>query len=172
MNQFRPVWKSILVIAVLVLFGTAGCAFSLFPKPGAIAHNDNRIPLVDGAGKSGTVETGDLHLDYSIKADGSSYQLSGKVEIDQSITYTFSKLKSLVIKMSFLDDNGMVLQNVDITPLVKIHGAIKEEMDLNKSGPIPAGSSAVAFSWYGSFYAGFADVSGSWDIHYFPFDRQ
>jgi len=164
--------NSFLAIIVLVLFCCAGCAFSLFPQPGAVAQKDSRIALLEGKTQSGTIETDDLQLNYALKIANAGYSLTGAVDIKPSITMSFDRVKSLFIKMSFLDDSGAVLQTVDVTPLVSRYNATPEKLQLNSSGALPAGARAVAFSWYGSFYSGMVDVSGSWDIHYFPFTKQ
>jgi len=164
--------KCFLTIMVSLLLGVTGCALSLFPQPGAVAHKENRVGIVEGKTQNGTVGNDDLVLNYSLTAAQDTYSLSGTVEIQRSITMSFSSTKSLFIKMSFLDASGTVLQTVDVTPLVPRYNSIPEKMEMKRSGQLPAGAQAVAFSWYGSFYSGRADVSGSWDIHYFPFTKQ
>jgi len=155
--------------AVVVLFG---CAFSLFPQPGALAKKDVIIPLIAGETSKGSVATDDLKLDYELHYDGQDFTLNEIVNVDRSITDSFNRVKSFVIKMSFLNEQGVVLENVDVTPNFSMLGAIDGTLTKKKSGVVPAGSKAVAFCWYGSFYAGIRDTTGSWDIHYFPFERQ
>jgi len=164
--------NSFLAILILMLLCCTGCAFSLFPQPGAVAQKDSQIALLEGNDQSGTIETDDLQLNYVLAMTNGDYSLTGTVVIKPSITMSFDRVKSLFIKMSFLDDSGAVLQTVDVTPLVSTHNATPEKLQLNSSGALPAGAKAVAFSWYGSFYSGMVDMSGSWEIHYFPFTRQ
>lgn len=160
------------VILISQLLGLAGCALSLFPQPGAIAHKDEIVVMQEGVDRSGTIDTDDLQLNYSLKKANNAYSLTGSVIIKPSITSSFDRVKSLFIKMSFLDDAGVVLQTVDVTPLVARYNETPEKIELNKSGPIPVGAKAVAFSWYGSFYSGIVDASSTWDIHHSPFTKQ
>ena len=172
MRKMRVVELGVFAIVAILVLGVTGCVFSLFPKVGDMARGGDVVTLRAGAEQNGTIETNDLTFTYSLKYDQGRYELHEDVKIDQSITYSFSRVRSFFIKMSFLDSGGVVLDTVDVTPLVSLHSGTPEKLTTKKSGPVPPGAVAVAFSWYGSFYSGLRDTSGSWDIHYFPFDRQ
>ncbi len=151
----------------------SGCANFMKPEIGAMARQDSRVNLKAGGAQNAALDTNDLILTYSYSEEGDTFNLSGTLSFDRSLTDSFSKVKRFFLKMSFLDKDGRVLDTVDITPLISTFGTVPDKMMVKASCPKPAGASAIAFNYYGAFmgYGGVEDTSGGdWAISYFPFD--
>jgi hypothetical protein len=163
-------WTMIMCLGIFLL--SAGCANFLKPDTGAVARQEARIALVDDRGvQEGAWETHELFLVYSISGAGDTFNLSGKLTINRSITDSFPTIARFFFYLSFLDDDGRVIEAVDITPLFTHFGTIPEKLDIRLTHPRPAGSKAIAFSYYGEMRGSSSrDSTGDWAISYFPFD--
>ena len=163
---------------VLVLLGLSvlflqGCANFIYPETGAIARPDARIELVAKGVQNAAWNAKDLLLTYSYSEAGDIFNLSGTLTFDRSLTDSFPVAKSFFLKMSFLDKEGKVLQTVDITPVISSFGIVSDKNLIRASCPKPAGASAIAFSYFGTFRGGGSEdgMGGEeWNISYFPYE--
>ncbi len=149
----------------------AGCANFLKPEIGAIARPEARITLAEDGVQNAFWQTKDILLSYSIAQGDSTFNLSGELVFDRSLTDSFPVIKRFILKMSFLDGEGKVLETVDITPLFSSFGHAPDELKISFSRARPAAAVAMAFNYYGAFRGSSEEMGGaSWDIFYFPFD--
>ncbi len=163
-------WTMIICLGIFLL--SAGCANFLKPETGAVARQEARIALVDDRGvQEGAWDTHELRLIYSLSGAGDTFTLSGKLTIDRSISDSFPNVARFFFYLSFLDDAGRVIEAVDITPLFNHFGTIPGNLDIRLTHPRPAGSKAIAFSYFGVMRdSSSRDSVGEWAISYFPFD--
>lgn len=163
---------STLFICLGVLLLAAGCAQFLKPDIGAVARQEARIALADGgAVQEGAWQTNELFLVYTISGTGETFTFSGKLTIDRSISDSFPNIARFFLYLNFLDDAGRVVETVDITPLFTHFGVIPGKLDIKLTHPRPAGSKAMAFSYFGVMRdSSTRDSVGEWAISYFPFD--
>ncbi len=166
----RKTWTMIICCGVFLL--SAGCADFLKPETGAVARKEARIALADERGaQEGVWDTHELLLVYTLSGAGDTFSLSGKLTINRSISDSFPNIARLFFYLSFLDDAGRVVEAVDITPLFTHFGAIPGKLDIRFTHPRPAGSKAIAFSYFGVMRdSSSRDSVGEWAISYFPFD--
>lgn len=157
------------VLCLGILFWS-GCANFLKPEIGAVARKEARINFAESGVKDKVLATSHLKIVYSLSGKGEIFSLSGHLIFDQSVSYSFPIIAKFFLKMNFLDSEGRVIETVDITPMYKTFGSIPEKLDLRVSHAAPPGSSAIAFNYFGVFQSTTPEMSGSWDIFYFPFD--
>ncbi len=163
--------KFLLIFAGLFFLSLSGCANFIKPEIGATAQKEARIELAKDGVKDASWNTDDLELIYSYSQSGDILNFAGTVTFDRSLTDSFEIIKSFFLKMSFLDSEGRVLKTVDISPLFRSYGKVRDELNINKSCGRPAGSTAIAFNYFGQFKAISSDGSSpTWEISYFPFD--
>ncbi|EKD35492.1 MAG: hypothetical protein ACD_75C01890G0002 [uncultured bacterium] len=148
----------------------SGCANFLKPETGALARKEARILLGESGVKEKVLATNDLKIIYSVAGGSDSFTLSGRVVFDRSVSDSFPVITKFFLKMSFLDGEGRVIETVDITPVFHTFGSVPDKLDFNLSRVPPAGSKAIAFNYFGGFRSNPPDMSGTWDIYYFPFD--
>ena len=65
-----------------------------------------------------TSATNNLDMTYSIAESGNTFNLSGQLSFQDSLTNSFPVVENFILKMNFLDDNGKVLETIDISPMV------------------------------------------------------
>jgi len=163
----RLVNKILLLFFSLSLLFLSGCANFLKPELGAIARPEARIDLA----QNGVLRTKDLLLDYSFTESGNTLNLAGNIDIDRGVTATFDLITRLYVGMNFLDDQGRVLDSVDITPLYSAYNRVPDRLPIKSSTVRPAGAVAVAFNYFGVLKdVGDNRGGDKWEIFYFPFD--
>ncbi|MGB3221727.1 MAG: hypothetical protein WBB23_02910 [Desulforhopalus sp.] len=166
----RQVMK-ILPVFILFSFFLSGCANFIKPEIGAIAREDARIDLTADDMQEGVFSTSDLVLAYSISESGDMLNISGELSFAQSITYSFGIIERFILKMNFLDEEGRVIETVDITPLINSFGGVPDKTRLRHSSVKPDGASSIAFNYYGVFKGDAPEMGGdTWEIFYFPFE--
>jgi len=150
-----------------------GCANFIKPEIGAIARPEARIDLVAAGVQNAAWTTRDLTLTYSYAESDNTFNLSGSLSFDSSLTNSFAFVKTFFLKMSFLDQEGRVIETINITPLISYFVTIPDEIRLRRvSHPKPAGTTAIAFNYFGVFKNGNHEEMGGdgWEIFYFPYD--
>lgn len=164
--------KLLLILVCCNVLFLSGCANFLKPELGAIARQEARVDLVEGGVEDAIWETKDLQLTYSYSEVENTFSLFGKLVFDRSLTDSFRVTKRFVLKMSFLDGEGRVLETVDISPLISTFAfEPAPEFAVKRSSLKPMASRSIAFNYYGEFMGNDPDSRGdSWDIFYFPFD--
>jgi len=168
METISQIRKVITVgVAMLLL---AGCAGFLKPQPGALAKKEARIALA-GNNTQGVWETGDLKVNYVFAIKDGSCALDGKLVISDNIGNSFPTITSFFFYLSFLDQEGRVVETVDISPLITTYGHIPASLPLRMTNTLPSQAKFVAFHYYGGFRANPLSEGGNWEIHHFPFAR-
>ncbi len=163
--------KLLLIFTGLFFLCLTGCANFIKPEIGAIARQEARIELAKDGVKDASWITDDLELIYSYSQSDNIFNFTGSVEFNRSLTDSFEIVERFFLKMSFLDNDGRVLGTVDITPLFRTYGRLPDKLRINVSGSRPAGSTSIAFSYFGEFKAiSSGGSSPRWEISYFPFD--
>ncbi len=157
----------VMVCLGLLLF--AGCASFLKPEVGSVAHEKARTALT-GEVSAKTWETDDLRVTYTLNEQNGIGTLSGKLVFDRSIRDSFPAITRFFLYLSFLDDSGKVLGSFDITPAIPTFGNIPENLQFSMNKPLPPGSKALTFHYFGEFRANPVNEGGTWSIHHFPFD--
>lgn len=156
-----------MALAMLLL---VGCAGFLRPDPGMVARQEARIALGDTLTQQ-TWESGDLRVNYSLTRKGDGCSLEGKVTINDSINNSFPIITKFFLYISFLDQDGRVLETVDISPVIPAFGNTPPSLPLRTSTTLPAQAKSFVFHYYGGFRANPLSEGGHWDINYFPFTR-
>lgn len=165
------------VVLTLVSFGVlllSGCTNFLTPEIGVTARQDARIDLVEGGVQNGALNTEDVSLSYSFSESGNMFNLLGSLSFTPSLTNSFPMVKRFILKMSFLDGEGRVLETISITPaILNTYTGVEERIPVKASCPKPAGASAVVFNYFGAFRGmgnSEAGPQSDWNIFYFPFE--
>lgn len=165
----RQVVKIPTMAVVLILLFMSGCTSFLVPELGVIAREDSRIYLSGEEVRDAVWQTRELKLTYSISETDDEFQLLGQLAFDRSVTDSFGIMKSFFMKMSFVDEEGHVLQTVDIVPVYGAQSAVPARMNLGTSLIKPPAARAIVFNYYGVFRGNYPKASDDWTIFYFPF---
>ncbi len=161
----------VLLICIGLLF-FSGCVNYLRPELGTVARVDARVPLVDDQVSDAVLKTKDLQLEYTFSGDGETFEISGKLLFDRSITASYPMLRRFVMRVNFLDARGVVIESVSIAPNINTHNEVPDVIQLRSSGIKPPGVAAIAFNYFGTFSSATLRSGGdeSWEAFYMPFD--
>ena len=152
------------------LFLLSGCVNYLQPELGAIAKQGARIELVKNGVQDASWTTKDLDLTYSYSESGNTFNLLGRLTFDRSLTDSFPLIRKFLIKMSFLDGEGRVLETINITPLFGYMYIAPNHTMVKSSSIKPMGVSFIAFSYFGVFIMNDNEMPDESVIFCFPFD--
>jgi len=159
----------------LFLGALVACQSSFFSYRGATAEQEWRIALLEGGPHKGFFRTRDLSMHYRYLRDLDNLQLSGVVELDDSLKYNFRSIEYLFLQVNLLDAEGKVLESKLV--LTSDHLQLIEELPFKRSLELPPGTTAIAFSYTGRVREGGgtgrvledAGDGDSWDFWMTPF---
>ena len=146
-----------------------GCSKFLKPELGAVAKKEARIPVAEAIPAS-TWQTGELRTSYSFAEKEGMATLTGKIVFDRSLSDSFPVITRFFFYISYVDEAGRVLASFDITPIIPTYGSIPDYLPVKAAHPLPPGSKAFVFHYYGEFRSNPINEGGQWTIHHFPFD--
>ena len=160
---------NILIMVGLCCLLLGGCASFIAPEIGAIANEDNRITYKAVEVAEGALINKDIQLTYNLAGGAEQTQFTGELRFDRSLTDSFPVIKRFFLKLSWLDEEGGVLQTVDITPAYSYLHYAPNKMKIDRKIPVAPGSISYCFNYYGVFQGEKPDVTEEWDIFLFPF---
>ncbi len=140
------VW--LICASVLLL---SACVKYLQPDMGAVALDDARVPFVDGRINDAVLATKDLRLEYTLSGNGDTFDITGKLMIDRAILSSYPVLRRFVLRVNFLDAEGIVIGAQDITPNLGSYNTVPDVVPLRADGALPSGTVAIAFNYFGTF---------------------
>lgn len=163
-----------LKLNVLIVIGfccllMTGCARFIVPEVGSVASEESRIEYKAAEAQDGLFENKDLKLQYTLSGGDAQTRFTGELEFDRSLTDSFPVMRTFFFKLNWLDDEGVVLQTVDITPVFSVRTFAPNRLKVDREVPVAPGASSYCFNYYGVFQGEKPDVSEEWDIFLFPF---
>lgn len=161
--------KGMLALLGICCFFLGGCAQFIVPEIGSIASEESWVIYNGGELQEGLLENKDLKLEYALSGEGEGVRFRGELRFDRSLTDSFPVIKTFKLKLNWLDDQGVVLQTVDITPLFGVRNFSPDRLPVNRTIAVAPGAAAFCFNYYGVFQGEKPDVTEEWDIFLFPF---
>ena len=159
------------VLMLAFLFsGCGGAMMTLPPAPGMTVKTDSRINLEESPQK-GLFAGDDFSLAWELSRSGDDFTFQGKVAVLPSLYNTFPKVAYFRLLVSFTDKDGKVLSSEDITPFYSYLQSVDKPFAVKKTGKIPAGTKAFAFSAKGLFHSERKNNNGSCDLFTYPFEK-
>lgn len=173
LQEIMSVMKIQILIMVFVscLLAT-GCTQFIVPEIGSIAQEESRVPYMAEEKQEGTLETKDLKFEYILSESDNGARLTGELAFDRSLTDSYPMIKTFFLKMSWLDADGHVLKNIDVSPFYSYLSRVDNKLKIDQQIEIVPGVKFINFNYYGVFQGEKPDVSGEWDIFLFPFITQ
>ncbi|MBM9520431.1 hypothetical protein JWG39_11465 [Desulforhopalus vacuolatus] len=164
------------VVLAFLFSGCAGQMMTLPPAPGMTVKAESRINLEESTGQGESTQKGlfagdDFSLAWELSCNGDDFTLKGKVALLPSLYNTFPNVASFRLLVSFADKEGTVLSSEDITPFYIYLQSVDKPFEVKKSGNIPPGTKAFAFSAKGVFQSERRDNNGSCELFTYPFEK-
>ena len=165
--MIKKITEIIIFIAV-PLFIVLACSSTKGLFKGKIANEYDRIHINSSGSNSGLWKTKELSVNYTYSSSSDHFNLTGFISISESITYSYSKISSLFVRVSFLDNNGKVISTNNINPLYSVGSTPPRKIKFNSNLSLPVEADAFCFSYRGEF-KGDADMRESLHISKIPF---
>lgn len=165
--MIKKITEIIIFIAV-PLFIVLACSSTKGLFKGKIANEYDRIHINSSGSNSGLWKTKELSVNYTYSSSSDHFNLTGFISISESITYSYSKISSLFVRVSFLDNNGKVISTNNINPLYSVGSTPPRKIKFNSNLSLPVEADAFCFSYRGEF-KGDGDMRESLHISKIPF---
>ena len=165
--MIKKITEIIIFIAV-ALFIVPACSSTTELYKGKIANQHDRIHINSSGSNSGLWKTKELSVNYTYSSSSDHFNLTGFISISESITYSYSKISSLFVRVSFLDNNGKVISTNNINPLYSVGSTPPRKIKFNSNLSLPVEADAFCFSYRGEL-KGDADMRESLHISKIPF---
>lgn len=154
--------KFILSLAGMLLFLgmalTLGCQSTSTFFVGEKVKNPNLlVPLSANKQQSGTWQTFDLIINYSIEKGQDSLTLAGQAQFTQHYRTVYNRVRRMDLFLLFLDEESRVLKTVKLPTFFT---RIEDVSPIRTTQPLPSGTRAISFA-----YSGVVRGEGE----YFPF---
>lgn len=123
-------------------------------------------------------ETNDLAVHYTLKDEGNSFTLRGYVEIKNSISYSFPRVKHFNLYIYLLDDQGIATSRFSTRPRMSTYNVFPKQSKFGITIPKDQGTMSFAFGYFGGFLDSENDFFGGrfggvnstdWEIYHSPF---
>ncbi|MBI5591361.1 MAG: hypothetical protein HY881_12855 [Deltaproteobacteria bacterium] len=158
-NRFTKI--TFLMIVALTI---AGCGGSLLTYKGnKVTQRDLMVLLKDG-NQQGVWKTNELAITYQYQMTPETLNFTGNTKLVGGFALGFRRITRLSVYLLFLDNQGIVLDNVLIYSLGSHHATDGIPMDFENTIPIPAGARTISFAYEGV-------LDGVNDIGFSPFKR-
>jgi hypothetical protein len=135
----------LLFLSVLV-----ACTSSLDTYQGKTADQNSRIAL-NGGSHNGVWQTDDLTVKYSYSRKPNNLQISGDVALKNKLTDASGIVQNFVLEVNFLNAAGQALGTKELA--IAGYREMLTKWDFDHNFELPAGTSAMAFSYDGQMGA-------------------
>jgi len=162
-------------LLLLFISTLVACQSSFFSYRGATTKQESRIALLEGGPHLGFWKTKDLSMHYHYLRNPDNLELSGVIELADSLQYNFTALEYLFLQVNLLDAEGKVLESKRVFTSDYRH--MIKKLSFKRSLKLPTGTTAIAFSYTGRVMEGGgtgrvledAGDGDSWDFWMTPF---
>ena len=141
----------IIIFIAVALFIVLACSSTKELFKGKIANQYDRIHINSSGANSGLWKTKELSVNYTYSSLSDHFNLTGFILISEYITNTYSKIRNLFVRVSFLDNNGKVISTNNINPLYSVNSNPPRKIKFNSNLSIPVEAYAFCFSYSGEF---------------------
>ena len=160
-------WTSAIKRLPLVLLWVAvmGCAGLNAPYEGTPARPENRFMLATIDGKSSLWQAKDIAIHYVAASKGDTVHISGTVERLNTIK-NFPTINYLRVAVHFIADDGTIVDSKQLWSAGTNADDTFVRWTFDKQYPLPAGASAIGFSYRGAVSEGGGESGGQggWEV--------
>jgi hypothetical protein len=154
------------IVVIIVLSVLVACTSSLDTYQGKTADPKSRIAL-NGGSHNGVWQTDDLSVKYSYSRKPNSVRISGDVALSNKMTDASDVVQNFVLQVNFLNANGQALDTKELA--IAGYREMLTKWDFDHNFELPAGTSAMAFSYQGQMGAEAAGGGSSEQFWHDPF---
>jgi hypothetical protein len=148
-----------------LLVSLTGCHGNIgAPNPGQAARPDNRLPIDAFKGQDATWEGPELALYFSAASQDGTLKIDGRVE-PRGPVRKYSFVDDAKVTLHFLDASGTILESKLLWASLGFTDVKMVRWTFQRAWPLPAGASAIGFSYRGTFAETGSDIGGDgWEV--------
>ena len=150
----------IIILITVTLFIVLACSSTKGLFIGKTANQYDRIHINSSRADSGLWKTKELSVNYTYSSTSDNFNMTGFISISEHITNTYSRIMTLYVRVSFLDNNGRVISTNNINPLYSVGSTLPRKIKFNSNLSLPVEADAFCFSYFGEF-KGDADMNSA-----------
>lgn len=157
------------LFVILAVVALTGCSSKFFTYKGATLTQENYIVELEQGEQQGVWKTNELAINYRYHLTPESLKISGVVNLIGGFAIGFNSVDRLVVQLLFSDNQGVVIDNVNIYAADHRHSIQFIPMSFEAVVPVPPNTTAISFAYDGRLSDGAGTLEGtSVDIWYFP----
>ena len=148
-----------------LLVSLAGCHGNLAaPYIGQVARPDNRLPIDTFHGQAATWQGPELALHFSAAMQDGTFTIGGRVEPRGPVRkYPF--VNDAKVTLHFLDASGTIIESKLLWASLGYTNVNEIRWTFQRAWPLPAGASAIGFSYRGTFAETGSDYGADgWEV--------
>ena len=138
----------VVFLLVIAVFAMAGCGGRLFTYKGDKVTQQNLMVVLKDGNQQGEWKTNELAIKYQYQMTPEILKFAGTVELVGGFAIGFNSVNHLAVYLLFLDDQGIVIENVLIYA-GQNNLSIPIPMGFERTIPIPEGTQSISFAYDG-----------------------
>ncbi len=147
MNKTSSSKLLVLLLLCLALASLVACQSVGSFFVGRSVEPNLRVPLTAASPQTGTWQTFDLTIRYSVRKHADSLDISGHAELGEHYQTLYTRLKRLDVYLFFLNSDAQVLETVALSS--GLSSDINQQMRFNHSLRLPPGTTDISFGYRG-----------------------
>jgi len=166
--QLRGIrFKKVIFLLMIAAFTLAGCGGRLFTYKGGRVTQQNLWVMLQDGNQQGEWKTNELAVKYQYRMSPETLNIAGTIELVGGFATGFSYIRHLVVYLLFLDDQGIVIENVLIYA-GQNNITMQIPMGFESKIPIPEETRSISFAYDGELGDPGHDGGASYNIWYSP----
>ena len=153
---------------VIAVFTVAACSGRLFSFRGAKVTQKNLMFQLQDGNQQGVWQTNELAIKYQYQLTPETLKIVGTTELLGGFATGFSWIKYFSVYLLFLDDQGIVAENVLIYSAGSYRTNDMIPMEFEKTIPVPEGTRTISFAYDGELTEAGTDDHASYSIWFSP----
>jgi hypothetical protein len=146
---------------MIAAFILAGCGGRLYTYKGDKITQKNLMVLLKDGDQKGVWKTNELSITYQYQMTPETLNIAGTTELVGGFVIGFRWITRLSVNLLFLDNQGIVMENVLIYSLGNRNATDTIPMVFERTIPIPVGARMISFAYDGV-------LAGDYDIWFSP----
>jgi hypothetical protein len=163
---------SLLIKATLFLmiasFTIASCGGRLYSYKGIQVTHDNLIAELKEGNQQGVWKTNELAVTYQYQMTPEALKIKGRTQLLGGFAIGFSWIKRLSVNLLFLDEQGVVIENVLIFSVGNHYAIDTIPMLFDQTIPVPEGARSISFAYEGELRGAGNEDEISYSIWSYP----
>ncbi len=164
-------FKTAIFISAIAIFTIAGCGGRSITDKGERVTQKNFLILLKEGDQQGVWKADELALKYKYQMSPGTLDISGTAELVDGFATGFKWIESLAVYLLFLDNQGVIIDNVLIYSTGNHRAVDSIPMVFESKIPVPDVAQTISFAYEGELMGPAAADRTTHTIRFFPARR-